>query len=235
MKIAFVAGFYDPVKEALDISHSAHEADGSLIWIRQRELHREADLTALSARLLDIAKDADFIRIILHVPRGREWVTTSIQGIVASGMELNAKLQCEIVPFGNDGDCEGVLKCVAGFDLPAPDPLNSAEIRKRIPAGKVLCMSLEGKTSVIDALERAGFSPQTIAECFEEERREGGQNSNLLQHLSSRSLQYRYLVYAFEGLRTLSPAIKHKFAKCWEASNAAKAVALLKKWITEGD
>src|ERR1700730_4045879 len=160
MKIAVVAGFYDSVKEALDISHSAHQSNGSLIWIRQRELHREADLTELSARLFGVAKDADFVRIILHVPRGREWVTTSIEGIVASGKKLNANLQCEIVPLGNDGDCDGVLECVAGFDLPAPDPLNCAEIRKKIPAGKILCMSLEGKTSVIDALERAGFLPQ---------------------------------------------------------------------------
>ena len=166
MKIAFVAGFYDPVKEALDISHSAHQADGSLIWIRQRNLHKEADLTELSARLLDVAKNAEFVRIILHVPRGREWVTTSIEGIVASGKELNTNLQCEIVPLGNDGDCDGVLKCVVDFGLPAPDPLGSAEIRKKIPVGKILCMSLEGKTSIIDALGRAGFSPQTVTECF---------------------------------------------------------------------
>ena len=51
---------------------------------------------------------------------------------------------------------------------------------------------------------------------------EAGPNSRLLQHLSSRSLQYRYLLYVFDGLRTLSPAIKHKFVKCWEALNAAK-------------
>jgi hypothetical protein len=183
---------------------------------------------------LGVAKNTDRVCIIVHVPRGREWVAASIQGIVERGKESNANLQCEVVPLGNDADCDGVLKCVAGFDLPAPDPLNSAEIRKKIPAGKILCMSLEGKTSVNDALERAGFSPQTIAECFEVQPREGGHNSNLLQHLASRSLQYRYLVYAFEGLRTLSPAIKHKFTKCWEAPNAAKAVALFKKWITEG-
>ena len=113
--------------------------------------------------------------------------------------------------------------------------LSAPVFAAKIPSGRVLCVSLEGKTSIIEALERAGFASDAVSQCFEEERVEGGRNSGLLQHLSSRSLQYRYLLYAFDGLRTLSPAIKHKFVKCWEAPNAAKVVAQFKKWITQGD
>jgi hypothetical protein len=230
MKIAFVAGFYDPVKEALDISHSAHQANGSLVWVRQRELHKEADLTEVSSRFFDAAKRAEFVRMILHVPRGRAWVTTSVEGILK-----NSTVEFDIVPFYNDGDCAGVLKCIAEFGLAIPDPLDCGCVRKKIPCGKILCISLDAKASVIDALARAGFAPETIAECFEEERIEGGRNSGLLQHLSSRSRQYRYLIYAFDGLRHLSPAVKHKFVKCWNEANAAKVVAQFKKWIMEGD
>jgi len=168
--------------------------------------------------------------MILHVPRGRAWVTASIEGILK-----NSTVEFDIKPFYNDGDCEGVLKCLAEFGLATPDPLDCGGVRKKIPCGKILCISLDTKTSVIDGLTRAGFAPETIAECFEEERIEGGQNSGLLQHLSSRSLQYRYLIYAFDGLRHLSPAVKHKFVKYWNQANAAKVVAQFKKWIMEAD
>jgi hypothetical protein len=233
MRIAFVAGFYDPVKEALDIPYSEHQANGSLVWIRQRELHKEADLTDVSSRFFDIAERSDSVRVILHVPRGRAWVVDSVQGILEKGKAMNSTLEFEIIPFENDGDCDGVLQCVADFGLAAPVGIESAVIRKKIPTGQVLCMSLEGQTSIVDSLQRAGFTQEAVTRCFQEDRIEGGRNSGLLQSLASKSLQYRYLVYAFDGLRTLSPAIKHKFAKCWEAPNAAKVVAQFKKWILE--
>ena len=233
MKIAFVAGFYDPIKEALDNPYSEHQANGSLVWIRQKELHKEADLTELSSRLIDAIKRADSVRVILHIPRGRTWVFDSVQGILEKGKGMNSALEFDIVPFENDGDRDGVLQCIADFGLPAPADVECATIRTKIPSGKILCVSLEGKTSIIDALQRAQFAPETITQCFEEERIEGGRNSGLLQMLSSRSLQYRYLIYAFEGLRHLSPAVKHKFVKCWNEANAAKVVAQFKKWILE--
>jgi hypothetical protein len=235
MKIAFVAGFYDPVKEALDNSYSAHQANGSLVWIGQRELHREADLTELSSRFFDAAERAEFVRVVLHVPRDRAWVKASVYGILAGGKAQHSTLEFDVVPLDNDGDCNGVLKCIADFGLAAPADVECACVRAKIPSGKVLCVSLEGKTSIKEALERAAFAPEAVSRCFEEERIEGGKNSGLLQHLSSRSLQYRYLLYAFDGLRHLSPAIKHKFIKCWNEANAAKVVAQFKKWIREGD
>lgn len=234
MKIAFVAGFYDPVKEALDNPYSEHQATGSLVWIRQRELHKEADLTEVSSRFFSSIERADSVRVILHVPRGRAWVIDSVRGILEKGKAMNSALEFDIVPLENDGDCDGVLQCIADFGLAAPVGIESAVIRKKIPTGKVLCVSLEGKTPIIDALQRAGFTPEAVAQSFEEDRIEGGRNSGLLQTLASKSLKYRHLLYAFDGLRTLSPAIKHKFAKCWEAPNAAKVVAQFKKWILEG-
>jgi len=233
MKIAFVAGFYDPVKEALDNPYSEHQANGSLVWIRQNELHKEADLTLLSSRFIDGVNRADTVRVVLHVPRGRQWVVDSVQGILERGKDLNSALEFDIVPLENDGDRDGVLKCIADFGLAVPAHVESDTVRTKIPSGKVLCVSLDGKTSILDALQRAEFAPETITQCFDEERIEGGRNSGLLQMLASRSLRYRYLIYAFDGLRHLSPAIKHKFVKCWNEANAAKVVAQFKKWILE--
>lgn len=232
MKIAFVAGFYSSVKDGLDTSYSAHQANGSLVWVRQRELHREADLTEVSSRLFNLADRADFVRVILHVPRGREWVVASVEAILAGVKAAHPTLDYDIVKLDNDGDRDGVLNAIASYGLAVPSPLDLAGIRRKIPEGKVLCISLDGKTPILEALERAGVPPDAISDCFHEERIAGGKNSNLLQSLASRSLAFRYLLYAFEGLRTLSPVIKHKFAKCWEAPNAAKVVELFKKWIT---
>ncbi len=233
MKIAFVVGFYDPVKETLDNSYSEHQARGSLGWIRQREPHKEADLTEVSSRFFDAIQRAESIRIILFVPRGREWVIDRVNGIIASGKQRKAGLECDLVTFDNAGDRDGVLASIAAFGLPALTEVDRAMIRAKIPAGKVLCVSLAGKTSITDALQRAGFTTDAIAECVEEERIVGGRNSNLLQTLSSRSAQNPHLLYAYEGLRTLSPGTKKKFAKCWERSNAAQVVDQFKKWILE--
>jgi hypothetical protein len=41
--------------------------------------------------------------------------------------------------------------------------------------------------------------------------------------LSSRSPQYRYLLYAFDGLRTLSPAAKHKFVSMLGSPECGKS------------
>ena len=128
MKIAFVAGFYDSVKKTLDISYSAHQANGSLVWVRQRELHREADLAELSSRFFDAAESAEFVRMILHVPRGREWAKTSVEGILK-----NSTVKSDIVSFDNDGDCDGVLRTIRDFGLAAPSDVERACVRSQNP------------------------------------------------------------------------------------------------------
>src|SRR5512140_211497 len=127
MKIAFVAGFHDPVKQKLDEHYSAQQANGSLVWVRQKEPRREVDLTLLSARILEpVRSPRDIcVRIALHVPSGCEWVLGRVEGILRKGQALNPALQFEIIPLEDDEDCAGVLDCVQDFELPVPSGISS--------------------------------------------------------------------------------------------------------------
>ena len=234
MKLAFVAGFFDPVKKALDEVYSEHQKNGSLIWIRQKGMNREVNLGEFSEQFFDRVKSANSVLVLLTVLRGREWVESSVRAMIEKAKSENDALQCELKVFSNAGDRKGVVEALENFELPSPDFVQVTTIRQRIPEGKILCVSLEGKTKIVDALGRAGFTEEAIEECFLEERIEGARNSNLMEHLSSRSKQHSHLLYAWEGLRTLKPEVKDKFEKCYEGQSAAVIAAMFKKWVMEG-
>ena len=235
MKIAFVAGFFDPVKKALeDKPYSDHQANGSLVWIRQKAMNREVNLHEFSAQFFDRVKQADSILILLAMLKGKEWVEPSVQGIVARAKETNPELSYELLTFRNAGDRKGVLQALDSFGLPPSTLIGCGKVRSKVPEGKVLCVSLEGKTSIIDALGRAGFTAEAVQAHFYEERIDGARNSGLMEQLASRPAQYKHLLYAWEGLRTLKPEVGRKFTTCYEAPNAAKLVQIFKKWI-EGE
>lgn len=235
MKIAFVAGFFDPVKKALEEgSYSEHHANGSVVWIRQKAMNREVNLHEFSSQFFDRAKEADSVLVLLALLRGREWVEESIRRIIAKAQEADPELQCELLTFRNAGDRQGIMKSLDGFGLPSPALIGCEKVRAKIPEGKVLCVSLDGKTSILDALLRAGFAEETVQAHFHEERIVGARNSGLMEHLSSRSAQHKHLLYAWDGLRTLKPEVARKFTICYEAPNAAKVVQIFKKWI-EGE
>ena len=126
------------------------------------------------------------------------------------------------------------MKLLADFKLVPLSALSCAKIRTKTPNGKILCVSLDGSTSVLEAIRRVGFPEATINMFFEEERIEGARNSNLMDYLSGRSKQFGYLLYSFTGLRTLTPVVKGKFERCYEAPTAAKLAELARRWL-EGD
>lgn len=234
MKIAFVAGFFDPVKKALEEGpYSEHQASGSLIWIRQKAMNREVNLHEFSARFFDRVKQADSVLTLLAILKGREWVEASVLGIIGRAKESVPDLSCELLTFRNAGDRNGVTKALDAFGLPSPSLVAREKMRTKVADEKVLCVSLEGKTSILDALGRAGFGAETIQAHFCEERIDGARNSGLMEHLALRSIQYKHLLYAWDGLRTLTPAVSRKFTTCCEAPNAAKVVQLFKRWIEQ--
>jgi hypothetical protein len=234
VKIAFVAGFFDPVKKALEEEpYSGHQSNGSLIWIRQKAMNREVNLHEFSSRFFDRVKQADSVLTLLAILRGREWAEASVQAIITRAKEGMPDLSCEMLTFRNAGDRSGVLKAIDAFGLASPSSIGRDKVRAKVSEEKVLCVSLEGKTSILDALRRAGFEAETVQAHFYEERIDGARNSGLMEHLALRAGQYRHLLYAWDGLRTLKPEVGRKFTTCCEAPNAAKVVQLFKKWIEQ--
>jgi len=227
LRVAFVLGFYDPVKAALASIYAERLKDGSIIWIGQKAHGREANLSEFSALYLEKCKaGAERILVLVAQIRGREFVVDAVQGIMqASGSGEKP------IPFENAGDRDGVLQCIADFGPDGPTELSCEAIQSKIPKGRILCVSLDRNTSVLDALRRAGFSEVALRTFFEEERIAGARNSGLMEHLAARSKQYSYLLYSFQGLRTLTPEVKGKFERCYEAPTAAKLAELARRWM----
>jgi len=235
LKIAFVVGFFDPVKTALLRSCPEHLENRSVIWIRQIGVGREANLKELSGAYFDrVRPGVESVLVLLAVVRGREFVIDAVRGIIARGKESSAQTECELLVFKNAGDRNGVLDRIIAFGLQSPTALSCGAIRAKISDGRILCVSMKGRTSILDSLSRAGFTGEAIQTFFDEERIEGARNSSLMEYLDSRSRNYKYLLYAWDGLRTLKSEVKRGFEKCYEAPSASKVVDLFRRWIVEG-
>lgn len=161
----------------------------------------------------------------------REDAVTGIIGVAQA--QYTATIQFKA--FGNLYDSAPVVELVETFGLETESPIGIIHVRSSVADGRILCVSLEGKTSIFSALQRAGFSPNVIQECFSEEQYKGGRNSNLMQDLKSRAQSYSCLLYAWGGLRTSTPDVKgaYKYG-CHEAATASQVVELFKKSFTKG-
>jgi hypothetical protein len=242
MKIAFVAGFFNPVKEALDEVYSGHLKNGAVVWIPQEEVNtlpppRAVNLREFASQFLDRIQNAESVLILLAIPTGQEWVESSIWQIVERGVNNNPDLSFfDVLPFRDASDRAGVLGAIKTFVLPIIATIGPEKIRARVAQGKILCVSCDTKTRIFESLRRAGFADEAIESCFEEEIVKSGKNSNLMDLFTERSKQYQHILYAWDGgLRYFHPKVKKKFSKPFEARTAAKVVERFKEWITEGD
>lgn len=237
MKTVFVVGFYDPVKAILDQHYSRYLETQTVIWIRQAGRHREANLSEFAQRFFDrLSVGTTQALILLAAPRGQDWVITAVAEMMKRGEERHPGVELDLRTFNNLGDITGVQDAILGFEPLDLGEISAAAVRARIGLGcSVLCVSLDGKTALTDALVRANFTPDCVGDCFVEERIAGARNSNLMELLSNRSRQYDHLLYAWDGLRTLKPQVKGKYKVCFEAPTAAMVVDLFRRWIMEGN
>jgi hypothetical protein len=229
VKIAFVVGFMDPVRTALNDCFPEHIYQDRLIWIPQGN----NSLEAFKGRLYNIVKTAEGVLVCLGRPGPKRFLEDAARGIIRVAQQQNS-IPVQFQAFGNIFDATPVIDLVKSFGIDAEPQIEVADIRKKVTNGKILCVSLAGKTSVLVALQRAKFSHAAIAECFEEEIVEGGKNSNLNSHLKSRAGSFPVLIYAWEGARTSTSEVKTAFAiTCVEAQSAAQVVELFKKWVMD--
>jgi hypothetical protein len=236
LKTVFVVGFYDPVKRILDERYPNHLNTQTVIWIRQRN-GREANLNDLAGRLFGRLKEgSEKVLVLLGVPRGSEWIVDSVRKMLERGKDQYSEANFDLRTFENLGDRVGVQDAILSFEPLDIGEISAAMVRKKAGnEGRILCVSLDGKTQICDALKRAGFSDAAVEECFTEERIPGARNSNLIEQLGAKSKHYTHLLYAWDGLRTLKPATKGKYSVCYEAPTASMVVDLFRRWIVSND
>jgi hypothetical protein len=230
VKIAFVVGFYDPVKTSLNACYPESVYADRIHWIAADK----GSIEAFKGRFYEVVKTAEALLVCLGRSEAEKRIEDAIRGIVNVGKKHYQK-PIDFEVFGNKYDPLPVVERVKSFGVESEPQIGPDDIRPKIPSGKILCMSLAGKTTIITALQRIGFSNASIRECFQEEVRTGARNSNLNQDLQTRARTYTYLLYAWEGLRHITPEAKKSFRfGCHDARSAAQVVVLFKKWITEG-
>lgn len=232
MKVAFVVGFFEPVKKTLSDFRDQIEG-GSLVWIPQKYWCGEADLNKFSSHFYDrLHAGATEILVLLAVLRKKEWVEYHIQSMIEKGRQRSPKATIELIVERNAQNAGFVLEKISAFGLASVGEISTELLRTRLATGKVLCVHEDGRTGFKDALRRAGFPEETWEEFFCELTVSAGKNSNLIKVLKQRASQFSHLLYAWKGLRSLPPNIKQRYtgAAC-EAETTTMAVALFKKWL----
>jgi hypothetical protein len=227
VKIAFVVGFFDPVKKALDARFPNNDR---LIWVGPGK----NALIAFKERFYDVVQTADCLLVCLGRAGSQRYLEDAVAGIIAVAQEQYPAM-IQVRAFGNLYDSAPIVELVESFGLETESQIGILDVRSKVADGKILCVSLEGKTSIFSALQRAGFSTDAIRECFSEEQYKGGRNSNLMQDLKSRAQSHSCLLYAWGGLRTSTPDVKDAYIfGCHEAPTASLVVDLFKRSLTEG-
>jgi len=205
----------------------------SLIWIGTAAPKNNLDLGQFSGRYFQqLGQGIDGVLVLAAARRGSEWVADRVASIIQQGRDRFPLVPCELRTTKNLGDKEWIFNAILEYGVPVqPDELTEQDVRAKVGTGSVFCVSMAGRTSIVDALGRARFTKAAIDGCFVEERIQPARNSSLMDHLVGRAKQHGHLLYAWDGLRTLKPDVKTRFQKAYEAPSAAAVVELFSKWI----
>ena len=231
MKIAFVVGFYDPVKKALNARYPETSYQDRLIWIESGK----RTLVDFKERFYDVVQTAEGLLVCLGRAGPQRHLEDNMRGIIGVA-EGQYATPIRFETFGNLYDSVPIVALVESFGLEREATIGVDHVRSKVTEGKILCVSLEGKTTVFAALQRIGVSTEALNEFFVEEIVKGGRNSNLMQHLKQRAQHHSCLLYAWGGLRTSTPEVKAAYRfDCREAQSASQVAEMFRKWMTEGD
>jgi len=116
MRIACVAGFFNPVKTSIERNCAQQIAERSVVWIPQVS-SGEFNHNLLKQALFDaVAKGATDILIILFLLRGFEYQRTVVESLVAEAQRRAVGLRVRIhSTFKNAQDGAGVVKLLKEF------------------------------------------------------------------------------------------------------------------------
>jgi hypothetical protein len=116
MRIACVAGFFNPVKTSIEKNCAQQIAEHSVIWIPQVS-SGEFNHNLLKQALFDtVAKGATDILIVLFMLRGTEYQRAIVESLVAEAQRRAPALRVQINSrFKNAQDGAGVVKLLKEF------------------------------------------------------------------------------------------------------------------------
>jgi len=236
LKVALVAGFFEPVRQALQKGFAKQLEVSSLVWIRQIGVGREPNLGILASELhRQIANGAKQVLVLVALLRGKEWVEHSVRAIIADAQaQCSSDVDVEVSFEQSATSANLVLEKITAFDLPEPSEVSADLLRRRLAGHKVLCVVLDGCTGFRESMCRAGFPQETFDEFFVEMVVPGGKNSNLMDILHHKADTYRNILYAWTGLRHMPSKVKRRYTGAMFIGPTAKDVVnLFMRWLLE--
>lgn len=232
-KVAFVAGFFTPVYEALEERFGDQLAARSLVWIGQRGPHGPVHLKRFRETLNDsLARGVSEVLVLLAVLRGKEYVIPAVSGIVAEARgRWPAQVRVESIP--DAGAKERIVNEILAFGIEPPSKavgISAHLLHAVLGQGRVLCVRETNHTSFQQGFSRVGLPPDTWCAYFDEEAFDAGRLSNLPSCLLLKSASYRCILYAWHGLRHLPGKSKLR-CPVFQAGNVTEAIGRFKKWL----
>jgi hypothetical protein len=234
MKVVFVVGFSQSVNQIIDRSFLKHREYGSIIWVAERQgvasdlaKLKEVFTSTLSSRKPEEA----LVLFAIPLVNDRAWAEPRLQELIAKARTQYSTCSMTLEIERDFGDFNHVEARLRAVQFPDIVPISIDLLRNRLGGNKVICISAEGRTSILEALRRAGFPQDCIEQFFDEEIIATGRNSTLMEHLQGYAKGYCHMLYAWESLRTSSGGLVRAFKRKGifiEANSAAKVVESLR-------
>jgi hypothetical protein len=237
MKAAFVVGFSPAVRNTLESEFKDAIANRTLVCISQGQ-GIGADLAKFKEVFLSrvCGETLKEVIILFAVAPHSSWADDAIGAIAGDGRRRCSSCLIALDVIRDFGAINQVRNRVAALKLTEVQGISEEQIRSKLGSDKVICVSAQGRTSVLSALERAGFPASVLAQQFEEEIISPSTNSMLMAYLEKFSKTHHHMLYAWQGLRTSSKGLIRAFKKrgsFFEADSAAKLAEAFRKFISK--
>jgi hypothetical protein len=169
LKVAIVAGFFEPVRRALEGRFAKQMEVSSLVWIPQVGDGREPDLGKLSASLSrQLRNGAKQVLVLIAILAGKDWVKESVVAIVSEAQShyQDADIRVVFETKVSHSNQDSIIVNIAEFNIPEPSEITAEIMRSRLTGRKVLCVVMEGRTGFHESLSRAAFPMNVFAKSF---------------------------------------------------------------------
>jgi hypothetical protein len=238
VKVAFVVGFFNPVKRKLETLYKDELNRHTLQFLGKESPYQAFDLPAFKARFFELAGNdsPDPILVLAAETRGFEWVTSQLEGAVNGGRSrAGDRKQIHLDLFQDAQNADPVLEALKQFWLEAGSAdevakeITESELRAYLRGKRALCARGLNQTGFEEALRRANLRFSRFDEYFAELPLAYG--SNVTQTLKNAASSYSCLLYAWGELRYLAHPAKKNWKVLFQGDAPAAAVARFKKAV----
>jgi hypothetical protein len=239
VKVAFVVGFDNSVKAELRAKFDKELAGGSLVFFAKLSSRYSFDLPSFKSQFLKLAGESGIDPILVvaadlrSVP-GLEWVHPYLEQIIGEGRSRCGSRIIDVAFCDDFQNPAPIIDTLDEFQLAVlvggSITITQAMLSDYANGRKILCVRGNNQPCFEDALRRANIQFGNFDDYFAEMAL--SHTSNVSNTVKKVSKQYRCLLYSYEVLRYLHPAVKAVWSNnLYQGRTPASAVAWFKQAV----